>query len=406
MKHLDEGTIHAWLDGELDAAAEQKAEEHAARCTQCASAVADARGLIAAASRILTALDDVPSGVLPPFYAAAPLKAPRRIPAWALRAAALLFVVAAGTALVVRNRDRLPSFEKREQEAKLASIPEANIPPSSETVRPMTAAPLNGAAADSPVASLKGAPVVAPAESSRLAQVPAAASALQGNTIQPADKALADAKEKQFAPARDGENGSSMANQDALSISKSSGLSAQKPAAPAATPAVSGAIAPMGKVDSQETDQAAARNLALAPKAPRVEVSQATGGAAGKSVSENERAALPPGMKLVKEETQTLDARLVQRKVYEVRPGLKVTFAIFAPAPSESRVDADSTARDSADKRARREFKKVAVGDEATGINSIQWSDSLGTQFNLSGPLSLDSLRALRPLLSQRAQRP
>jgi hypothetical protein len=162
----------------------------------------------------------------------------------------------------------------------------------------------------------------------------------------------------------------------------------------------------MAKADSQETDQAAARNLALAPKAPRVEVSQATGGAGGKSVSENERAALPPGMKLVKEETQTLDARLVQRKVYEVRPGLKVTFAIFAPAPAESRVDADSAARDSADKRARREFKKVAVGDEATGINSIQWSDSLGTQFNLSGPLSLDSLRALRPLLSQRIQRP
>jgi anti-sigma factor RsiW len=404
MKHLDEGTIHAWLDGELDAAAEQKAEEHAARCTQCASAVADARGLIAAASRILTALDDVPSGVLPPFYAAAPLKAPRRIPAWTLRAAASLFVVAAGTVLVVRNRDRLPSFEKREQAEKLAKIPEANTAPNSEAERPMTAAPLNPA--DSPAGAMKEAPVAAQAESSRLAQVPAPGGSLQSNAVQPVDKALADAKEKQSTLARDGENGSTMANQDALSISKSSGLSAQKPAAPAATPAVSGAIAPMGKADSLETDQAAARNLALAPKAPRVEVSQATGGAAGKSVSENERAALPPGMKLVKEETQTLDARLVQRKVYEVRPGLKVTFAIFAPAPAESRVDADSAARDSADKRARREFKKVAVGDEAAGINSIQWSDSLGTQFNLSGPLSLDSLRALRPLLSQRAQRP
>jgi anti-sigma factor RsiW len=404
MKHLDEGTIHAWLDGELDAAAEQKAEEHAARCTQCASAVADARGLIAAASRILTALDDVPSGVLPPFYAAAPLKAPRRIPAWTLRAAASLFVVAAGTVLVVRNRDRLPSFEKREQAEKLAKIPEANTAPNSEAERPMTAAPLNPA--DSPAGAMKEAPVAAQAESSRLAQVPAPGGSLQSNAVQPVDKALADAKEKQSTLARDGENGSTMANQDALSISKSSGLSAQKPAAPAATPAASGAIAPMGKMDSLETDQAAARNLALAPKAPRVEVSQATGGAAGKSVSENERAALPPGMKLVKEETQTLDARLVQRKVYEVRPGLKVTFAIFAPVPAESRVDADSAARDSADKRARREFKKVAVGDEAAGINSIQWSDSLGTQFNLSGPLSLDSLRALRPLLSQRAQRP
>lgn len=63
--HLDEGTIHAWLDGALDAAHARDAEAHVARCETCAAAVADARGLIAGASRILVALDDVPGGVIP-----------------------------------------------------------------------------------------------------------------------------------------------------------------------------------------------------------------------------------------------------------------------------------------------------------------------------------------------------
>ena len=65
MQHLDEGTIHAWLDGELTPAERAGAESHVAECAECAAAVAEARGFIAASSRILTALDSVPGGVLP-----------------------------------------------------------------------------------------------------------------------------------------------------------------------------------------------------------------------------------------------------------------------------------------------------------------------------------------------------
>ena len=65
MQHLDEGTIHAWLDGALDAEERLRVEAHVAACAECAGAVAEARGFIAAASRILTALDGVPAGVLP-----------------------------------------------------------------------------------------------------------------------------------------------------------------------------------------------------------------------------------------------------------------------------------------------------------------------------------------------------
>lgn len=65
MQHLEEGTIHAWLDGELGAAEAASLEAHVATCVDCAALVAEARGLAAASSRILGALDDVPSGVRP-----------------------------------------------------------------------------------------------------------------------------------------------------------------------------------------------------------------------------------------------------------------------------------------------------------------------------------------------------
>jgi hypothetical protein len=60
-EHPDEGTIHAWLDGALDDGAARALAAHVASCPVCAERVAEARGLIAGASRIVSALDDVPS---------------------------------------------------------------------------------------------------------------------------------------------------------------------------------------------------------------------------------------------------------------------------------------------------------------------------------------------------------
>jgi hypothetical protein len=65
MQHPDEGTIHAWLDGQLPRDEAVAFEAHVAECRECADAVAEARGLIAASSRILTALDGVPRDVAP-----------------------------------------------------------------------------------------------------------------------------------------------------------------------------------------------------------------------------------------------------------------------------------------------------------------------------------------------------
>ena len=65
MLHLDEGMVHTWLDGELSPAEGAAIESHAAQCAMCAALIAEARGLMAASTRILGALDDVPAGVIP-----------------------------------------------------------------------------------------------------------------------------------------------------------------------------------------------------------------------------------------------------------------------------------------------------------------------------------------------------
>lgn len=107
MQHLDEGTIHSWLDGALSADEAARVEAHVAECPQCAAAVAEARGFIAASSRILTALDDVPRAVVP---AAAPVKWHNRA-AW--RAAAAVLVVAVGSLVVLKNGGNEPADRRQ-----------------------------------------------------------------------------------------------------------------------------------------------------------------------------------------------------------------------------------------------------------------------------------------------------
>lgn len=72
MQHLDEGTIHAWLDEALPPDETTRVATHVAECETCAQAVAEARGFIAASSRILSALDEVPAGVIPSRDTAVP----------------------------------------------------------------------------------------------------------------------------------------------------------------------------------------------------------------------------------------------------------------------------------------------------------------------------------------------
>ena len=109
MRPVDEGMIHAWLDGALSAAEAARIEQLVASDAAWSAAAAEARGLIAASTRILSSLDAVPAKVLPPSMAttsaardelhmakAEPPRARRVRPqVWAL-AATLMMAVGAG----------------------------------------------------------------------------------------------------------------------------------------------------------------------------------------------------------------------------------------------------------------------------------------------------------------------
>jgi hypothetical protein len=101
--HPDEGTIHAWLDGALDAPESARLEVHVAGCTSCGARVAEARGLIAGASRVVGLLDDEPAPLIKP---ASTPTAGTDLSVWRLRrvtparaAIAATLVVAVGIAL-------------------------------------------------------------------------------------------------------------------------------------------------------------------------------------------------------------------------------------------------------------------------------------------------------------------
>ena len=105
MQHLDEGQIHAWLDGALSADESAGVERHVAQCEACASLVAEARGMIAGATRIVSSLDIVRGGVIPKSTRAASAGSIWRslhlTPARAALAATLL--IAVSTLLTVRH---------------------------------------------------------------------------------------------------------------------------------------------------------------------------------------------------------------------------------------------------------------------------------------------------------------
>ena len=98
MQHPDEGMIHTWLDGELSAEESSALEAHSSECSECATAIAEARGLVAASSRIVGLLDAVPGGVIPAW------PKPRMwYASTQFRAAAAILVVAGASLLVTRT---------------------------------------------------------------------------------------------------------------------------------------------------------------------------------------------------------------------------------------------------------------------------------------------------------------
>jgi len=151
MQHPDEGTIHAWLDGALDDGERVAVEQHVASCAECAARVADARGMIAGASRIVGALDATPAGVIPkPADAATSIAATSRpsqgaslwrvlriTPARAALAASLL--VAAS--LVLTKRHDTPNKLVPRAPIAVAATDSPTVAPASAVAAPAASAP-------------------------------------------------------------------------------------------------------------------------------------------------------------------------------------------------------------------------------------------------------------------------
>lgn len=193
-QHPDEGTIHAWLDGELPADERARLERHIGQCAECAAAVAEARGMIAGASRIVSALDVVPGGVipLPPPQKSAPSSLWRTLrftPARAALAASLLLAV--GTLLSVRHNTSDVGSERTAASPAPAAAPSAAEPvvpptvglaPRADTTRQPAPAPRVLAAGGT---AAPPAPVASPASPSATAtSVPQAAALAEAESIE------------------------------------------------------------------------------------------------------------------------------------------------------------------------------------------------------------------------------
>jgi hypothetical protein len=139
MQHPDEGMIHTWLDGELSAKEAAALEAHAATCEQCKAAIAEARGFVAASSRIVSSLDAVPAGVIP--IAKKPAKRMWYSSSQFRVAAAVLFVAGASL-LVMRNGT---------QKATMALSTRSEANEASTAQRVMTATGPSSASSSAPV---------------------------------------------------------------------------------------------------------------------------------------------------------------------------------------------------------------------------------------------------------------
>jgi len=262
--HPDEGTIHAWLDRQLDDAESDVLEAHLQRCDECAERVAEARGLIAGASRVVAALDlgepvaaSTPAFVRTPAVAGDPAVAAGPI------------ADAAGPAVLPATRVRgLPTFRLTPSRMSIAAVlvvavalaivHENQRPTSRLASQAAESATITGAA---PAAPLSAAPTVAPGLAPSVASsAPAAAAAPLDSTA-----AVRVAAARTFAKAQR----ETTVNADLARV-------AQVPT-PAASAPMEQTIAAARAADSM----VAAPTNALRGAVPGVSVAPAAGNAAG-----------------------------------------------------------------------------------------------------------------------------
>lgn len=176
--HVEQGTVHAWLDNAFNAEDAARIAAHVATCAACQSVVAEARGLLAGSARILGALDGVPMSVVPQEDAArtaariataVPTPSAARVNArrwWPAAAAALLVV---GTTSVWQRTRSTPAAETGAEPAATAPTATAPTPAAEPAAAAAPAVARAVAPASEPVTTRDMAPMAAPiAERARL----------------------------------------------------------------------------------------------------------------------------------------------------------------------------------------------------------------------------------------------
>ena len=157
MPHLDDGTLHALLDGEIPSAELAPIQAHLGACAECRARLAEEQDLLAESDRLIEVLE------LPP---AAPVVAPVRTASrrvWPTRLAwAATLVLAAGLGYSARGGPAEPApVASGDSGAELrADEPAASpVPPALEPVNPsrdQALAPKLGAAPPPPADARRG----------------------------------------------------------------------------------------------------------------------------------------------------------------------------------------------------------------------------------------------------------
>jgi hypothetical protein len=358
MQHLDEGTIHAWLDGALSADDAARAGAHVATCRACADAVAEARGLIAASSRILTALDAVPN--VSRARSGGIAKGGRRsLGTWLVReriAAVVSLVVAGGALALVMSRQ---AAERPQAVVALESAPVALS--ASDSPAPPPAPEIQSSAEEK----------TARRDEVRIARTPATAPATVGGGRGAATASPPSLLQEGPVVAADAATAAGTPTDDTVrSVVVAQGYreEARDLSAQAAPSVAEKAVAGLSRRRAAEQPARYAEPRATAPT---------VGAAAGAAVPE-----APP--RLVQEETMVESGRDVRRRIYRVDE-LLVTLDERAPRPALNEARADSA--------------NASLTDSTTVNRAIRWTDARGTEFTLTGPAPAERLERIRKRL-------
>jgi hypothetical protein len=460
MSHLDEGTLHAWLDGALPPDESARIEAHVAECATCAAAAADARGVIAASSRILSALDDVPGDVIPAgaggaeVRSLAELRAARsrqRTTRWARRfapIAAVLAFVAVGIVVARHPRAAMDSAARTTLTTAPAAAPELS------PQRPPAAADARAAGPVEP-------PVMPDSAARVMGRVGASRESSGGEMRRDAPREQAAG-----APASDELQKSAVESERASSFAadsvRANEAAAGAPSAPAAAPprammrirganSIAGAIgadirgrvtdergAPIplaqvtvdgttaGSMTAEDgsfelkdvpagTRTLSARRLGYVPAERKVEAQAGQDAEVDLTLSERalalaevragaNTAPVPTrriaGLTLVSGIDTTVEDRPARRSRYRLSSGEEITLLEVQSAPAGERQEASGKASGKASADVAAAQRTMQAKARAAPMNTLWWTTADGTEITLSGPVPVEELERIRRALA------